>query len=79
MERVRVGLIGAGVMGTYGHFPGYMEIPTQAQVVAVCDKNPKAVENIVQKSGARGYSNYEELLENKSIDAVDLCLPHNLH
>jgi predicted dehydrogenase len=66
-------------MGTYGHFPGYLEIPAQAQVVAVCDKNPKAVENIVAKSGAKGYSSYEELLADPSIDAVDLCLPHNLH
>lgn len=66
-------------MGTRGHFPGYMEIPTKAQVVAVCDKNPKAVQNIVEKSGAKGYSNYQDLLDDSSIDAVDICLPHSLH
>jgi len=66
-------------MGTYGHFPGYMEVPTRAQIVAVCDKNPKAVENIVVKSGAKGYSDYQELLADPSVDAVDICLPHNLH
>jgi len=79
MDRVRIGLIGAGIMGTYGHLPGYMEIPTMAQVVAVCDKNPKAVENIVEKSGASGYSHYQDLLDDSSVDAVDICLPHNLH
>ena len=79
MDRVRIGLIGAGIMGTYGHFPGYMEIPTKAQVVAVCDKNPKAVENIVEKSGAKGYSSYQDLLDDSTVDAVDICLPHNLH
>lgn len=66
-------------MGTYGHFPGYMEIPTKAQVIAVCDKNPKAIQNIVEKSGAKGYSSYEDLLSESSVDAVDICLPHNLH
>lgn len=66
-------------MGTYGHFPGYMEIPMKAQVVAVCDKNPKAVENIVSKSGAKGYADYKELLNDPNVDAVDICLPHNLH
>jgi predicted dehydrogenase len=79
MERVRIGLIGAGIMGTRGHFPGYLEIPNQAQVFAVCDKNPKAVENIVEKSGAKGYSDYQDLLDDPSVDAVDICLPHNLH
>ncbi len=56
-----------------------MEIPTKAQVVAVCDKNPKAVQNIVEKSGAKGYSSFEDLLGDPSVDAVDICLPHNLH
>ncbi len=56
-----------------------MEIPTQAQVVAVCDKNQKAVDSIVEKSGAKGYSNYEDLISDSSVDAVDICLPHNLH
>jgi predicted dehydrogenase len=76
---VKVGLIGAGIMGSYGHFPGYLEIPDKAQVVAVCDKNPKAVSNIVGKSGAKGYSEYQDLLDNSDVDAVDICLPHNLH
>jgi len=79
MNGVNVGLIGAGIMGTYGHFPGYMEIPNKAKVVAVCDKNPKAVENIVEKSGAKGYASYQELLDDPLVDAVDICLPHNLH
>ncbi|MFI5420717.1 MAG: Gfo/Idh/MocA family protein [Nitrososphaerales archaeon] len=79
MNQVRMGLIGAGIMGTYGHFPGYLEIPDKAKVVAVCDKNPKAVSNLVNKSGAKGYSDYEEMVRDPEIDAVDICLPHNLH
>jgi len=79
MDKVGIGLIGAGIMGSYGHFPGYMEIPTKAKVVAICDKNPKAVANLVEKSGAKGYSSYEELLNDSNVDAVDICLPHNLH
>jgi predicted dehydrogenase len=73
------GLIGAGIMGSYGHFPGYLEISDKARVVAICDKNPKAVSNLVEKSGAKGYSDFRELLENPNVDAIDICLPHNLH
>ncbi len=79
MDRIKVGLIGAGIMGSRGHFPGYMEIPNKAQFVAVCDKNPKAVQSIVEKSGAKGYSDYQDLINDPSVDAVDICLPHNLH
>ena len=70
MDKVRIGLIGAGIMGSYGHFPGYMEIPTKAKVVAICDKNPKAVANLVEKSGAKGYSSFEDLLNDSNVDAV---------
>jgi len=66
-------------MGSYGHFPGYLEIPDRAKVVAVCDKNPKAVTPLVEKSGAKPYSDYHELLNDSEVDAVDVCLPHNLH
>ena len=79
MDRVRIGLIGAGIMGSRGHFPGYMEIPDKVRFAAVCDKNPKAVQSIVEKSDARGYSDYQELISDPSVDAVDICLPHNLH
>lgn len=79
MGKIGVGLIGAGTMGTWGHYPGYAEIPDRAKFVAVCDKNPAALNDLAGRSGAKPYADYNELLKDPQVDAVDICLPHFLH
>jgi predicted dehydrogenase len=79
LKPIGVGLIGAGIMGTYGHYPGYAEIPSKAKVVAVCDKDEGALGRLAEKSGAAPYTDYNELLKDPAVDAVDICLPHFLH
>ena len=79
MKQVGIGLIGAGIMGSYGHYPGYVEIPDKAKVVAICDKAESALNDLAQRSGAKPYTDYVELLKDPNVDAVDICLPHFLH
>ena len=79
MDKVGVGLIGAGMMGSWGHYPGYAEIPDKAKMVAVCDKEPSALNDLAERSGAKPYTDYQELLKDPKVDAVDICLPHFLH
>jgi predicted dehydrogenase len=55
------------------------------EVKAVCDvKEPLAKEKAklvaqFQDSEPRVYTDFEEMLKNESLDAVDIALPHNLH
>ena len=66
-------------MGSWGHYPGYAEIPDKAKFVAACDKDAGALNAIVERSGAKPYQDYQELLKDPEVDAVDICLPHFLH
>jgi len=79
-DPLRIGLIGAG--GIAGaHARGYRELAVQgrAQVVAVCDSVPAAAQRRAQELGAeRACADFRELL-GPGIDAVDICLPHDLH
>jgi predicted dehydrogenase len=76
-KQLRVGVIGAGI-GAY-HLQGYQSHP-QAEVVALCDVNPVALEN----AGATYcvpalFTDYREMLARKEIDAVSVCVPNYLH
>ncbi len=76
---VKVGLIGCGGISV-PHADGYLKIPDEAQVTAVCDvveENRTRMADHV--GGARPFDSIEGMLSQSDIDAVDVCLPHHLH
>lgn len=79
MDKVRVGMIGLGGVGTWGHLPGYEQIPEEAELVAFCDKNPAVINEPAKKHGAKTYSDYKDILADPDVDMVDIALPHFLH
>lgn len=77
-DRVRVGVIGAGQIGTR-HLENYQAIP-EAEVVAVADLFPRKIEAARERFGVKdGYADFRELLERSDVDAVDVCVHNNKH
>lgn len=87
LERVRVGFVGVGGMGTH-HVNLLCRIPGAA-VVAVCDLVPERVQraqDIVEKAGQprpagfdRGPQDYRRLCETVECDLVFTATPWELH
>lgn len=50
-----------------------------ANLIAVCDKVPRAMEEYVQKYGAKPYENLAHMLNDPAIDVVNICTPSGLH
>ncbi len=77
-EKVRIGIIGVGQIGTQ-HLNNYREIP-EAQVVAAADLFPAKLEAAREKFGIPdAYGDYKELLARDDLDAVDVCVHNNKH
>lgn len=80
MDKVKVGVIGFGNMGSTHAKHIYGGNIEGMQLVAVCDNDAEKLE----KAGSvlpdvKLYSNYEELLKDKEIDAVIIATPHYFH
>jgi predicted dehydrogenase len=76
---IKVGLIGAGGI-TGVHIRGYLHIPDKVRVTAVADVVAENAQRRAEEvGGASTYSDYNDMLANADIDAVDICLPHHLH
>ena len=76
---LKVGLVGTGGISRR-HLPAYQQFPDQVQLTAACD----IVEAAVQEFGKRNqidavYTDFEKMLREADIDAVDICTAHNAH
>lgn len=78
MVKVRVGFIGAGRIADL-HALAYSDNPT-GELYAVADSTPGRAESRARQWGAkRAYVNYQDMLADKNVDAVEVLLPHYLH
>jgi len=86
---VNIGIIGlGGIAGA--HIPAYETLPN-ARLVARCDRNPARAAGTAGgvtinlgagetgTGAARVYTDYRELLRDPEVEAVDICLPTDLH
>ena len=76
-ERINVGLIGVGVMGS-GHLARIAGDPC-TQLVAVCDVDRVRCDAAKQRARCDGYNDYRELLARPDIDAVVVVTPDHWH
>lgn len=78
MDRVRLGIIGLGIMGDL-YTKIYSAHPL-AEVVAVCSLRQEQVDEIRARYGVReGYVDYRKMLERKDLDAVVVATPDRHH
>jgi UDP-N-acetyl-2-amino-2-deoxyglucuronate dehydrogenase len=78
-KKIRVGMIGLGSI-SYAHEAGYSEMGETCEIIALCDINEEEINNrLPMYEGAKGYTRYQELLENPAVDIVDITVPHELH
>jgi hypothetical protein len=81
-ERITVGVIGLGAMGS-GHLRWCLGHP-EVQVLAVCDVDRTRREDGLRAAdaayaGVRGYNDYREILARPDIDAVVIATPDHWH
>ncbi len=79
MENVRVGIIGCGWAGIR-HAEAIRTLSSKIDLIAACDIDPDRAETFAAAHGIDiCSSDYSEILNRETLDAVSICLPHNLH
>ena len=81
MTKVRVGIIGCGGIANGKHMPGLKNVK-EAEMVAFCDLIVERAEKAAKEYGVEGakvYTDYKEMLEDKTIDVVHVCTPNRAH
>ena len=79
MDPVRYGIVGLGQVSTKGHIPELLRL-SEAQITALCDPREDALSDAVRLvPGAKGYRDFELLLQDENVDVVLIATPNWLH
>jgi UDP-N-acetyl-2-amino-2-deoxyglucuronate dehydrogenase len=77
-RRIRFALVGCGRISA-NHFDAIAKHADRAELVAVCDIDPKALEAAEDRTGAPGFRSLDDLLAGSDPDVVILSTPSGLH
>ncbi len=77
MNKVRFGLIGAGIAGKY-HAKAISAVPN-AELIAVSTKTEVRGKELAKLYNIEWYSDYRKMLERKDIDAISISTPSGMH
>ncbi len=81
MDRLNIALVGCGDISGR-HINAFQKVAERARIVVCCDTNCERAQNAANRTGAdpvKIASDFRSVLSDPDVDAVDLCLPHNLH
>ncbi len=86
MKEIGIGMAGFGYMGKV-HLLGYRDIPLiyqnklpEIEMKAVCrSSQEKASATAAENGFAKGYSNFDDMLQDDEIDIIDIVTPNYLH
>lgn len=77
-KTINIGVVGLGRLGSlYARY--FMTRIPGARLVAVSDVNKDATERIAAETGARGYLDYRDLVNDRAVEAVVVMTPTKLH
>ena len=75
---VRVGIIGCGSITKYRHAPEYHS-NKDCEIVAFSDLNFERARELANQYGGKAYQNYQDILNDPTIDAISVCTPNYTH
>jgi UDP-N-acetyl-2-amino-2-deoxyglucuronate dehydrogenase len=77
-RKIRFALVGCGRIAA-NHFEALRQHHDRAQLVGVCDVDPRALDRAVGATGAAAYTSLETMLRDCAADAVVVTTPSGLH
>ena len=76
-ERIGTAIIGLGKVA-HTHAQALAALP-ESNFTAVCSRNAQRAQDFARQYGVRPYTSLEELLRDRSVQAITVCTPHPQH
>ena len=79
MKHLKVGIVGCGHIAQTAHIPNYLNNP-RVDVSALCDRDEVLLKSVGSQFQIKHqFTDYKEMLESNSVDAISVCTPTTTH
>ena len=79
-DKLRIGVIGTGMIATAGHIPAWKFLADDVEIVAVADVLGDRAELVARREGIpHAYGDWEKMLGEQDLDVVSVCTPNMYH
>jgi predicted dehydrogenase len=79
-KKLKVGIIGTGMIAVAGHIPAWQNLPEDVEIVAGADILPDRAELVAKSYGIRhAYGDWKKMLKEQKFDIVSVCTPNAYH
>jgi len=80
MTKVKIGVVGCGVVAFRTYLPGIVALREKAELVAVCDTVEERTQQVKEQFGAlEAYTDFQEMLARSDIEGVVNLTPISMH
>jgi predicted dehydrogenase len=79
MSKLKLGVIGTGGIFRGAHLPGWLSCG-EIEIAGFYDANLSSAESLTQDyPGSQLFNSYQDMLNDRSIDLIDICTPNVYH
>jgi len=80
MAKLKVGVIGTGMIATAGHIPAWKSLEDDVEIVAVADILEDRAKLVAKTEGIpHAYGDWQKMLKEVDLDIVSVCTPNAYH
>ncbi len=77
-KRLRIGVVGTGLVAQVMHLPHLASLPDQFEIAALCDLSVRTVQSLAHRYGVpRTFTDMEDMLDSVALDAVLILTPYH--
>lgn len=79
-EKLRVAIIGSGMIALTAHVPSWKALPKDVELVATADIIPERARQLAEAAGIpKHYGDWQKMLDEVKPDLVSVCTPNAYH
>ena len=79
-QKLRVAILGGGMIANAGHIPAWKNLQNDVEIVAVSNLHQEKAEQTAQRQGiAHAYDDWQKMLAEMEPDIVSICTPNVYH